>query len=89
MFHKFTAETRLYIYGIVTAAIPLLISLGALTEGIAQQVSLVIAAILGVTAPRLASANVNTHPETAAPAAEPTVIETIGYTPEGAVVLEK
>lgn len=54
----FTPETRTYIYGIVTAAMPLLISFGALTEGTAQQVALLIAAILGVSAPALAKANV-------------------------------
>lgn len=54
----FTPATRTYIYGIVTAAMPLLISFGALTEGIAQQVALLVAAILGVTAPALAKANV-------------------------------
>jgi hypothetical protein len=54
----FTPETRTYIYGITTAAMPLLISFGALSEGIAQQVALLIAAILGVSAPALAKANV-------------------------------
>lgn len=51
-------STRTYIYGITTAAMPLLISFGAISEGVAQQVSLLIAAILGVTAPALAKANV-------------------------------
>ncbi len=54
----FSPATRTYIYGITTAALPLLISFGAMSEGIAQQVSLLIAAILGVSAPALAKANV-------------------------------
>lgn len=51
-------ETRTYFYGIVTAAMPLTISFGLMSEGVAQQVSLIIAAILGVSAPALAKANV-------------------------------
>lgn len=54
----FSPETRTYIYGITTAALPLLISFGALSEGVAQQVALLVAAILGVSAPALAKANV-------------------------------
>lgn len=54
----FTPETRRYIYGIVTAASPLIISAGIVSEGTVQQVLLVIAAILGVTTPALAVANV-------------------------------
>jgi uncharacterized membrane protein len=54
----FTPETRRYIYGIVTAASPLIISAGIVSEGIVQQVLLVIAAILGVATPSLAVANV-------------------------------
>ena len=54
----FTPETRRYIYGIVTAASPLIISAGIVSEGIVQQVLLVIAAVLGITTPALAVANV-------------------------------
>lgn len=54
----FTPETRRYIYGIVTAASPLIISAGIVSEGTVQQVLLVIAAILGVATPSLAVANV-------------------------------
>ena len=59
----FTPETRRYIYGIVTAASPLIISAGIVSEGIVQQALLVIAAILGITVPSLAVANVP-KPET-------------------------
>lgn len=65
----FTPETRRYIYGIVTAASPLIISAGIVSEGTVQQVLLVIAAILGVTTPALAVANV--------PKPEPVVEEVI------------
>lgn len=70
-------ETRTYFYGIVTAAMPLTISFGLMSEGVAQQVSLIIAAILGVSAPALAKANV---PKTEI-VAEPVIVKT-----EGAVV---
>lgn len=73
----FTPETRTYIYGITTAAMPLLISFGALSEGLAQEVALLIAAILGVSAPALAKANVPKQSSEASPI----VIET-----EGAIV---
>jgi hypothetical protein len=55
----FTPEMRRYIYGIVTAAMPLLITMGALSEGITQQVLLLAAAVLGVSTPALANANVS------------------------------
>jgi hypothetical protein len=51
-------ETRTYLYGIATAASPLLITFGIMSEGTTQQIVLVVAAILGVTAPGLAKANV-------------------------------
>lgn len=54
----FTPETRRYIYGIVTAASPLIIAAGLASEGTVQQVLLVIAAILGIATPSLAVANV-------------------------------
>lgn len=72
-----TPATRTYFYGIVTAAMPLLISFGALNEGLARDISLLVAAILGVAAPSLAKANVPKPEET------PTVVKT-----EGAIVLE-
>lgn len=61
MFTKFTPETRLYIYGIVTAAVPLLIGLGWLTEGVAKDVIFLVAAILAVASPRMSAANVSTQ----------------------------
>lgn len=62
MFTKLSPETRLYVYGIATAAVPLLISLGVLAEGVAQDVILLVAAVLGVAGNRMSAANVNTQP---------------------------
>lgn len=78
----FTPETRRYIYGIVTAASPLIISAGIVSEGIVQQCLLVVAAILGVTTPALAVANVP-KPETPAEPVAPVVAR-----PQGAIVAE-
>lgn len=62
MFTKLSPETRLYLYGIASAAVPLLISLGVVTSGIAQQIILIVAAVLGVASPRMSAANVSTAP---------------------------
>lgn len=59
MFKKFTPEMRLYLYGVATAAVPLLIGVGWLTEGVAQDVILLVAALLGITGSRMSAANVN------------------------------
>lgn len=59
MFTKITPETRLYLYGIVSAAVPLLISLGVVSTGIAQQIILIVAALLGLASPRMSAANVS------------------------------
>ena len=71
-------ETRTYFYGIVTAAMPLTISFGLLNEGLAQQISLIIAAILGVSAPALAKANV---PKSETVVETPVIIKTEGAIP--------
>lgn len=76
----FTPETRRYIYGIVTAASPLLISAGLVSEGIVQQILLVIAAILGITVPSLANANV--PKQDVAPTEATKVVEQ----PQGAII---
>jgi hypothetical protein len=67
-----TPETRRYIYGIVTAALPMLITMGALSEGLTQQIMLFVGAVLGVATPALANANVSKPetPVTPAPSAE-------------------
>lgn len=76
--------TRTYIYGITTAAMPLLIGFGALTDGLAQQVTLFAAAVLGVTAPSLAAKNVP-KPETVKPAPAK-ILSPDGSLPQGAIV---
>lgn len=76
-------STRTYLYGITTAAMPLLIGFGALSTGIAQQVTLLIAAILGVTAPSLAAKNV---PKVDTPAPAAAVLAGDGSTPQGPIV---
>jgi uncharacterized membrane protein len=55
----FTPEMRRYIYGIVTAAMPLLITMGAVSTGLTQQILLLAAAVLGVSTPAMANANVS------------------------------
>ncbi len=56
-------KTRKYIYGVVVAAIPLLVTLGVLTEDVAGQVALIAAAVLGVGTSGLAAANTDSEPE--------------------------
>ena len=76
--------TRTYIYGITTAAMPLLIGFGALSTGLAQQVCLLAAAVLGITAPSLAVKNVpKAQP---APVAPVQVRTPDGSLPQGAIV---
>ena len=52
------AKTRAWIYRVCTAAVPLLVALGVTTDGIAQQVLNVVAAILSVSGTTLALKNV-------------------------------
>lgn len=61
-----TPEVRNWIYGVSMAIIPLLITLGALSEGVAKDVALIVSAVLGFTTNAVAKTNV-TSP-TATPA---------------------
>ncbi len=53
------AETRLWIYRVIGAIVPLLVTLGITTEGIAGQIMNIVAAILSVGSATLAAKNVN------------------------------
>lgn len=53
-----TPETRKSIYGLVAAAVPLLVIIGAVTDDVAQQVLNIAAALLAVGGSSLAFANV-------------------------------
>ena len=53
-----TPETRNWLYGVSMAVIPLLITLGVLTEGVAKDIALIVAALLGFTTNGVAKANV-------------------------------
>lgn len=55
---KLDAETRLWIYRIVGATVPLLVTLGLTTEGVAGQVMNIIAAILSIGSATLAAKNI-------------------------------
>lgn len=54
-------NVRKYIYGIVTALIPLLVASGLIIPGVSEMVVALAAAVLGLGASALATAN--THPE--------------------------
>jgi len=51
-------ETRKWIYGIVAALVPLLVTLGTLTDDVARQLLNILAAVLTVGSSSLAIANV-------------------------------
>lgn len=51
-------ETRRWIYGIVAALVPLLVTLGTLTDDVARQLLNILAAVLTVGSSTLAIANV-------------------------------
>lgn len=53
-----TPETRNWIYGVSMAVIPLLITLGVLTNDVARDVALIIAAVLGFSTNAIAKSNV-------------------------------
>lgn len=55
---RLDAETRLWIYRIVGAVVPILVTAGTLTEGLASQVINLVAAILSVGSATLAARNV-------------------------------
>lgn len=54
-----TPETRLWIYRIVGAIVPILVTAGTLTEGLASQIMNLVAAILALGGSALAAHNVN------------------------------
>lgn len=53
-----TPEVRNWIYGVGMALIPLLITLGVLTDDIAKDIALILAAVLGFTSNAIAKTNV-------------------------------
>jgi hypothetical protein len=53
-------ETRKWIYGIIAAVVPLLVTIGTLSETLASQILTVVAAILTVSGSALAIKNVPT-----------------------------
>jgi hypothetical protein len=55
---KLDADTRLWIYRIVGAVVPLLVALGLTNEGIAGQVMNISAAILSIGSATLAAKNI-------------------------------
>lgn len=65
MTEALTPQRRKYIYGIVLAALPLLVTFGILDDGTAGQVALIAAAVLGVGESALALANTPTEPKPA------------------------
>jgi len=56
---KLDAETRLWIYRIVGCIVPILVTAGTLSEGLASQLMNLVAAILSVGSATLAARNVN------------------------------
>jgi uncharacterized membrane protein len=56
---KFDAETRLWIYRVVGTIVPLLVTIGITTEGIAGQIMNIVAAILSIGGATLAAKNIN------------------------------
>jgi hypothetical protein len=55
---KLDAETRLWIYRVIGTVVPLLVTLGITTEGIAGQIMNIIAAILSIGSATLAAKNI-------------------------------
>lgn len=54
-------QNRKYIYGIVTALIPILVATGLILPGISDLIVALVAAVLGLGSSALATAN--THPD--------------------------
>jgi uncharacterized membrane protein len=54
-----TPETRIWIYRIVGAVVPILVTAGTLTEGVSSQIMNLVAAILAIGGSTLAAKNVN------------------------------
>lgn len=55
---KLDAETRLWIYRVVGAVVPLLVTLGLTTEGVAGQIMNIVAAVLSFGSATLAAKNI-------------------------------
>ena len=51
-------ETRKWVYGVIAATVPLLVTLGSLTDEVAQQILNILAAALAIGGSSLAIANV-------------------------------
>jgi len=56
---KLDADTRLWIYRVIGTTVPLLVTLGMTTEGIAGQIMNIVAAILSIGSATLAAKNIN------------------------------
>jgi len=56
---KLDENTRLWIYRVIGTTVPLLVTLGITTEGIAGQIMNIVAAILSIGSATLAAKNVN------------------------------
>jgi uncharacterized membrane protein len=56
---KLDAATRLWLYRVIGTIVPLLVTLGLTTEGIAGQILNIVAAILSVGGSTLAAKNIN------------------------------
>jgi hypothetical protein len=66
---ELTPEVRRWVYGIIAATVPLLVTLGTITGDVAQQLLNVAAAMLAIGGSALAIANVPAAPD-AAPVAK-------------------
>lgn len=55
---KLDADTRLWIYRVIGTVVPLLVTLGITTEGIAGQIMNIVAAILSIGSATLAAKNI-------------------------------
>jgi hypothetical protein len=56
---KLDENTRLWIYRVIGTTVPLLVTLGITTEGIAGQIMNIVAAILSIGSATLAAKNIN------------------------------
>lgn len=53
-----TPQVRLYLYGVSSAAVPLLVTLGIFSQDLAKDILFLVAAVFGVGSNVLAAANV-------------------------------
>lgn len=54
-------QTRKWVYSIIAATVPLLVTLGSLTDEVAQQILNIFAAVLAIGGSTLAIANVHSE----------------------------